>query len=219
VPNPRSADHRTRIAGKGDGQEGRPWSGPLRKDREPADGLRRQPCQTADRIPPGHRRLHRHRRHRRTMTTNPPRCLLRSDQLSNSAGSGRARRCAPRDSNPSLLIRRQCHAHQRPGYLVAGLPRRFSLARIVFHHCSALYGQNQATSAVQTTALATGLPWGSRTESWPRIFLIAGHQFALLTRERPVSRPACRFPANRWCPRRSRGSRGSTGAGSPARFR
>jgi hypothetical protein len=45
------------------------------------------------------------------------------------------------------LIRRQCYAYQQPGHLVAGLPGWLSLARIVFHRCSVLYGQNQATAA------------------------------------------------------------------------
>lgn len=46
---------------------------------------------------------------------------------------------------PDHQIRRLCRACYQPGHLMAGLPGRFSLARIVFHRCAVLYGQNQAT--------------------------------------------------------------------------
>src|SRR6516165_4505156 len=46
-----------------------------------------------------------------------------------------------------LLIRRQCRLHQRPRYLLAGLPGWLSLTRVVCRCCALLYGQNQATSA------------------------------------------------------------------------
>ena len=47
----------------------------------------------------------------------------------------------------NIQIRRLCRADQRPGHLAAGLPGCFSLARVVFPWCAALYGQNQAISA------------------------------------------------------------------------
>lgn len=49
-----------------------------------------------------------------------------------------------RTRTPGLLIRRLCCVDQRPGHLAAGQPRWFSLARVVFPCCAALYGQNQA---------------------------------------------------------------------------
>lgn len=47
----------------------------------------------------------------------------------------------------NVLIRRQCHASQRPGHLAAGLPGWLSAACVVFRRFSALYGQNQAIPA------------------------------------------------------------------------
>ena len=44
-----------------------------------------------------------------------------------------------------LLIRRQCRAFKRPGYLAAGLPGWLALACIVLPCFATLYGQNQAT--------------------------------------------------------------------------